>query len=78
MKNKLEAIECFISELTLVSNITINEETNLSDIPGWDDLDTAELSMLLEDEFDIEFMEDEYNEINNIGKLIELIETKTK
>lgn len=78
MKNKLETIEYLIRELAFDDSITINEETKLSDIRGWDDLDTAELSISLEDEFDIEFTEEEYDSIKSVGNIIKLIENKTK
>ena len=78
MESKLEIIKKLIKEQIYDETIDINEETNLIDLIGWDDLDTAELSVSIEDIFDIEFTDEEYDEINNIGKLIELIETKTK
>ena len=49
-------------------------DTNLKDL--FDELDIADLLFSIEEEFDIEFNEEEYNEINNVGKLIELIQNK--
>ena len=49
-------------------------DTNLRDL--FDELDIADLLFSIEEEFDIEFNEEEYNEINNVGKLVELIQNK--
>ena len=49
-------------------------DTNLKDL--FDELDIADLLFSIEEEFDIEFNEEEYNEINNVGKLVELIQNK--
>lgn len=49
-------------------------DTNLKDL--FDELDIADLLFSIEKEFDIEFNEEEYNEINNVGKLVELIQNK--
>lgn len=49
-------------------------DTNLKDL--FDELDIADLLFSIEKEFDIEFNEEEYNEINNVGKLVQLIQNK--
>ena len=49
-------------------------DTNLKDL--FDELDIADLLFSIEEEFDIEFNEEEYNEKNNVGKLVELIQNK--
>jgi acyl carrier protein len=49
-------------------------DTNLKDL--FDELDIADLLFSIEKEFNIEFIDEEYNEINNVGKLVELIQNK--
>lgn len=49
-------------------------DTNLKDL--FDELDIADLLFSIEKEFDIEFNDEEYDEINNVGKLVELIQNK--
>lgn len=45
----LEKLQEIIKMYLYDDSIVINEEESLYDIPGWDELDTAELYMLLED-----------------------------
>ncbi len=56
---------------------TITTETNLSDL-GFDSLDKAEIVLNIEDEFNIEFTEDEMLSIKNVGDLVKFIQEKTK
>ena len=56
---------------------TIITETNLSDL-GFDSLDKAEIVLNIEDEFNIEFTEDEMLSIKNVGDLVKFIQEKTK
>ena len=49
-------------------------DTNLKDL--FDELDIADLLFSIEEEFDIEFNEEEYDEVNNVGKLVQLIQNK--
>lgn len=49
-------------------------DTNLKDL--FDELDIADLLFSIEEEFNIEFIDEEYDEINNVGKLVELIQNK--
>ena len=58
----------------LYVNCDLTMDTNLKDL--FDELDIADLLFSIEEEFDIEFNGEEYNEINNVGKLVELIQNK--
>ena len=49
-------------------------DTNLKDL--FDELDIADLLFSIEKEFNIEFIDEEYDEINNVGKLVQLIQNK--
>jgi acyl carrier protein len=74
----LEKIETLMQNITYNSELSITENTKFIDIIEWDDLDTVELTMLLEQEYDIEFTEEEFEEITTIEKLIQIIEEKLK
>ena len=58
----------------LYVNCDLTMDTNLKDL--FDELDIADLLFSIEEEFNIEFTAEEYNEINNVGKLVELIQSK--
>lgn len=74
----LEKIETLMQNITYNSDLSITENTKFIDIIEWDDLDTVELTMLIEQEYDIEFTEEEFEEITTIEKLIQIIEEKLK
>lgn len=60
----------------LYSDVEVDFDTNL--LVEFDELDIVDLCMYIEDEFEIEFTSEEYDEINNVGKLVELIHKKNK
>ena len=73
MEDILEIInDICMCDLYVDCDLTL--DTNLKDL--FDELDIADLLFSIEEEFDIEFNEEEYNEINNVGKLVELIQNK--
>ena len=76
MDDILEKVEELIKEVIYNGEITITKETNLSDIDTWDSLDTADLCMSIEEEFDIELTDKEYEQFDNIGTMIKIIEEK--
>ena len=62
MEDILEIInDICMCDLYVDCDLTI--DTNLKDL--FDELDIADLLFSIEEEFDIEFNEEEYNEINN-------------
>ncbi len=60
-----------------IKNQKIDETTNLTDL-GFDSLDKAEIVINIEDEFHIEFNEDEMLQIKTVGDLVKFIQQKTK
>jgi acyl carrier protein len=74
----LEKIETLMQNITYNSELSITEKTKFAEIMEWDDLDTVELTMSLEQEYDIEFTEEEFEEITTIENLIQIIEEKLK
>lgn len=78
MENILEKLKELLVNINYDCDLVINEETRLIDIPMWDELDTVDLCMAIEDEFDIEINDEEYDYLDNIGNIIHLIESKIK
>lgn len=78
MENILEKIKELLVNINYDSDIVITEKTRLIDIPMWDELDTVDLCMAIEDEFDIEINDEEYDYLDTIGNIINLIESKIK
>ncbi len=56
--------------------LTINDETNSSDIEDWDSLSHIQLISAIEDEFNIKFTLKEAVSAENVGQFIEIIEGK--
>tara|TARA_B100000029_G_scaffold512224_1_gene608315 strand:+ start:833 stop:1066 length:234 start_codon:yes stop_codon:yes gene_type:complete len=52
---------------------TITDEHTLEDL-GADSLDSVEIVLAIEQEFDIEIEDNEFDELQNFGKLVEYVE----
>lgn len=60
-----------------LKNKEIRPEDSLKNL-GLDSLDKADIMIRIEDEFNIEFTEDEMSSIDTVAKLIDTIESKLK
>lgn len=60
-----------------LKNKEIRPEDSLKSL-GLDSLDKADIMIRIEDEFNIEFTEDEISSIDTVAKLIDTIESKLK
>lgn len=65
----------------IVENLGVSEEevtleSNLTDDLGADSLDAVELSMAIEDEFDVEIEDEEFQELKTVGDILRAIEEK--
>ena len=60
-----------------LKNKEIRPEDSLKSL-GIDSLDKADIMIRIEDEFNIEFTEDEMSSIDTVAKLIDTIESKLK
>ena len=69
-----ERIKEVISEVLRVDIELIQPESHFIDDLGADSLDTVELIMVLEEEFDIEVPENEADELDTVEKVILHIE----
>ena len=79
MEDIVSKVENMIMEQGFLEEFKIKPDTRFLDIPGWDDLDTVELCMTIEDEFNIEISDEEYECFDNlVWKVIELIHAKIK
>lgn len=79
MEDIVSKVENMIMEQGFLEDFKIKPDTRFLDIPGWDDLDTVDLCMTIEDEFNIEISDEEYECFDNlVWKAIELIHDKIK
>ncbi len=56
----------------------LSSETQAEDVDGWDSLGHTTLLMLIERQFGIEIAEQDRDEIDNVGKLIAVINRLSK
>lgn len=73
MDTKAKVIELIVEELGVeVSEVTL-EASFIEDL-GADSLDTVELIMKFEEEFDIDIADDDAEKLTTVGKAIEYLE----
>lgn len=69
--------ECIVKQVKLpIENITL--ESNLIDDLGLDSLDSVELIMELEENFDIVICEEAAEKVNTVRDVIDAVETELK
>lgn len=56
--------------------LVVTDATNAEDVPGWDSLAHVNFMYAVEEEFDVQFDEDEFAGFANIGELKELLAAK--
>ena len=66
-------IELIAKNIKGIDVSTITNEHTLEDL-GADDLDSVEIVLAIEQEFEIEIEDNEFDELQNIGKLVEYVE----
>lgn len=69
----LKKIKALVSDKLSISEDQITEEASFIDDLGADSLDTVELVMALEDEFDMDIPDEEAEKLNTVGKAIDYI-----
>ena len=72
----LEKMKEIIAEQLSVDEDEIDLDTSFKDDLGADSLDLFELTMALEDEYDIEIPAEELEEIDTVGDVIEYLRSK--
>ena len=70
----LEKVKMILSNQFDVEEDAITPETNIADDLGADSLDVVELTMALEEMFDVEIPDEEIERIRTVGELVSYIE----
>jgi len=78
MSNTAEKVNSIVASQLGVELEEIKSESNFIDDLGADSLDTVELVMAFEDEFDIEIPEEDAEKITTIQNAIDYINSKLK
>lgn len=77
MEKIFESVKFIIYDNMYVNLEDILFDSKFIDL-NLDDLDIADLLMSVEEEFDVEFNDEEYNSLKTVNELCELIYKKTK
>lgn len=73
MKNVEGIVNTLLVEMLGVGPDEIKPESTLEGDLGADSLDTVEIAMALEDEFEIEVPDDEFEQVKTVGQLVACI-----
>ena len=73
MENRIKNVMAAVFEISIED---INEESSPDSIDNWDSLNLMNLVVSLEEEFDIEFDDDEIVEMLNFKLIVEIIKEK--
>ena len=71
-------VESVFKNILEIDNIEIKESFNNKDVDGWDSLTHIMLIVEIEKTFKIKFLSSEIISWNNIGEMIDCIESKIK
>lgn len=77
MSNTLEKISELVADKLGVEASKVNAEAKFVEDLGADSLDTVELIMQLEDEFNIEIPDDEAEKLTTVGSVVKYIDAHT-
>jgi len=74
----LNKIKTIVADKLSIGEEQITEEASFIDDLGADSLDTVELVMALEDEFDLDIPDEEAEKLTTVGKSIEYVLSNIK
>ena len=69
----LQKIKAIVADKLSISEDQVTEEASFIDDLGADSLDTVELVMALEDEFDMDIPDEDAEKLTTVGKAIEYV-----
>jgi len=72
-----DRVRKIVCEQLGVSNDEVNKDSSFVDDLGADSLDTVELVMALEEEFDLEIADEEAEKISNVDEAVNYINTNS-
>ncbi len=78
MENVEQRIKKIVAEQLGVNEAEVNNESSFVDDLGADSLDTVELVMALEEEFECEIPDEQAEKINTVQQAIDYINSHTK
>jgi acyl carrier protein len=72
-----ERLKKVFAEIFQLSPEEITEDTSPKTVPRWDSMNSMVLTMALEEEFDIQFTDQELVKMYDFGKICEAVALKT-
>lgn len=75
---RLNKIKAIVADKLSISEEQVTEEASFIDDLGADSLDTVELVMALEDEFDLDIPDEEAEKMTTVGKSIDYVLANVK